>query len=53
MKNLTALSIHCLRCERIACRNTTILGVGQGKLYDNAVSGGRISSFQGGVLQWL
>jgi len=46
--------------ERIACRNPTSSGVGQGKLYDNAVSGdrrtassggGRISFFQGGVLQ--
>jgi len=59
MKNLIALSFYCLRCERIACRNPTTLGVVQGKLYDNAVSGdsrtaslsgGRISSFQGGVL---
>ncbi len=48
--------------ERIACRNPTPEGVGQGKLYDNAVSGdsrtaskscGRTSSFQGGVLQTL
>jgi hypothetical protein len=46
--------------ERIACRNLIPSGVAQGKLYDNAVSGdsrtaslsgGRISSFQGGVLQ--
>ena len=34
--------------ERIAYRNPIPPGVGQGKLYDNAVSGGRISSFQGG-----
>ena len=53
MKNLIALSFYSLRCERIACRNPTILGVSQGKLYDNAESGGRISSFLGGVLQWL
>ena len=37
--------------ERIACRNPTSSGVGQDKLYDNAVSGGRISSLQVGVLQ--
>ena len=46
--------------ERIACRNPIPSGVGQSKLYDNAISGdsctasssgGRISSFQGGALQ--
>jgi len=46
--------------ERIACCNPIPSGVGQGKLYDNAVSGdsrtaslrgGRNSSFHGGVLQ--
>ncbi|MBF8263288.1 MAG: putative rRNA maturation factor [Parachlamydiales bacterium] len=46
--------------ERTACRNPTPSGVGLGKLFDGAVSGDsrtaslsgeRISSFQGGVLQ--
>ena len=49
-----------IQFERSACRNPIPSGVGQGKLYDNAVSGdsctasssgGRISSIQQGVLQ--
>jgi hypothetical protein len=48
---LAQITAHLPAIERIDCRNPAPSGVGQGKLFDNAVSGERISSFQGGDLQ--
>ena len=55
------ISAYAHDLERIACRNPASSGAGQGKLFNKRKSansrfgslrGGRISSFQGGVLQW-